>query len=45
MKKRDKQLERFGRVVEDLVMLYLMFACVWSICHIVGEIFAKLGVG
>lgn len=38
------QKERFARVVEDMVILYLLFAAVWSLCHVVSDVFAVWGV-
>jgi hypothetical protein len=32
------------RVIEDAVVLLLMGAFCWRICHVVGGIFDKLGV-
>ena len=43
MNKRKRQ-ERFARVVEDMIAFYIMMASIWSICHLVSDIFAKLGV-
>ena len=42
--KQRRMQERFARVVEGAVMLYIMFACVWTICYLVGEILQKMGV-
>lgn len=43
MSKRKKR-DLIVRLIEDAIMLYLMFACCWSICWLVGEIFEKMGV-
>ena len=42
--KQRRMQERFARVVEGAVVLYIMFACVWTICYLVGEILTKMGV-
>ena len=34
----------FYRAVRAAVYVYLMFACLWTICWLVGEIFQKMGV-
>ena len=44
MSKR-KRRDRIVRIIDTLVYLYLMYACLWAICHIVGEILQKMGVG
>ena len=44
MNKR-KRRDLIVRLIEDAIMLYLMFACGWTICWLVGEILTKLGVG
>ena len=38
------EYDRFCRVVEDTVMLYLLIAGVWSLCYAVSFIFDKWGV-
>lgn len=43
MNKR-KRRDLIVRLIEDAICLYLMFACCWSICRIVGEILEKMGV-
>lgn len=35
---------RFVKVVEDAVILYLLFAAVWSLCSVVGKLFSVWGV-
>ena len=45
MRKRNRQQERFCRVVEFCVKLYVLFAFLWTICYLVGEILDKMGVG
>lgn len=45
MKRRERRLLRFARVVEGAVMLYLLFAVVWTLCYAVGDIFRAMGVG
>jgi len=42
--KDRKMQERFAQIVESAVALYIMFACVWTICYLVGEILQKMGV-
>lgn len=42
--KRRRKLDWVARLIENAVYLYIMFACLWSICWLVGEIFQKLGV-
>lgn len=37
--------DRFMRVFGFCLKLYLVFACVWTICYLVGEILEKMGVG
>ena len=44
-KARERRLRIFAKVVEDAVFVYLMYAGIWAIGHIVSEIFVKLGVG
>lgn len=35
----------FYRGVRAAVYVYIMFACLWTICWLVGEILQKMGVG
>lgn len=35
----------FFKIVDYALWIYIMFACLWTICWLVGEIFEKLGVG
>lgn len=44
MSKKSKKRDRIVKLIEDAVVLYLMFACVWTIGYLVSEILAKLGV-
>lgn len=37
--------ERFARIVEFCVKLYILFALLWAICWLAGEILQKMGVG
>lgn len=37
--------ERVARLVENAVMLYLMFASCWALAHIVSGALNLLGVG
>ena len=39
------ELERLGRAIEDLVILYLLFSSVWSLCRVVGNALFWMGVG
>jgi len=32
-------------LIDTAVYLYIMFACFWTICYLVGEILEKMGVG
>ena len=32
------------RAIEDAIVLLLMGACIWTICYLVSEILAKMGV-
>ena len=43
--KRSRMQERFARIVEFFVKLYILFALLWTICYLVGEILSKMGVG
>ena len=43
MSKRRKRRDLIVRVIEDAIVLYLMFVCVWVICWLVGEILTKMG--
>jgi mannonate dehydratase len=38
------EMEGDRKLVEDAIVLYLMFACVWTIGYLVSEIFTKMGV-
>ena len=33
------------KLIEDAIVLYVLFALVWTICWQVGDIFTKMGVG
>lgn len=44
MSKRRRRRDWIVRLIEDAIMLYLMFACMWAICWLVGEILTKMGV-
>lgn len=35
----------FFKIVDYALWLYIMYACLWSICYLVGEILTKMGVG
>ncbi len=35
----------FYRAVRAAVYVYILFACLWTICYLVGEILEKMGVG
>lgn len=45
LKKSQYFRDLFDKVVRTAVWLYIMFACLWTICWLVGEIFSKIGVG
>lgn len=36
--------ERFCRIIEDAVLLYLLFAGLWTLCRVVGNILQVWGV-
>ena len=42
--KSRRMQERFAKIVEGAVVLYIMIACLWTICYLVGEILQKMGV-
>ena len=42
---KRKTYYRIARIIETLVYLYVMYVGLWVVCHLVGEIFEKLGVG
>ena len=44
IKGKQAEYDRFCRIVEDIVLLYLLFAGVWSLCYAVSFIFTKWGV-
>ena len=44
LKENQEQTERFCRVAENAVMFYLMFAAIWALCYVVGNIFSWMGV-
>lgn len=33
------------KIVVNAVWVYIFFACLWTICYLVGEILQKMGVG
>lgn len=35
----------FFKIIDYAIWLYIMFAGLWTICWLVGEIFEKMGVG
>ena len=41
---REQRLRVFARIVEDVVLCYLMYAALWSLCHVVSAVFERLGV-
>lgn len=47
MKQKNKKRRRdtLFWLIETAVYLYIMFACLWTICYLVGEILQKMGVG
>ena len=36
--------ERFCHIVEYAVLFYLLFAGLWTLCHVVGDILTAMGV-
>lgn len=42
---KQEAFDRFTRIVGFCVRLYIVFACVWTICYLVGDILTKMGVG
>jgi len=43
--KRNKTQERFCRSVDFFVRFYILVAGLWTVCYLVSEILAKMGVG
>lgn len=43
MSTKAKRRNRIVKLIEDAIVLYLMFACVWTIGYLVSEILSKLG--
>ena len=43
-KARDRRLRIFAKAVEDAALCYLMYAALWSLCHVVSAVFERLGV-
>ena len=41
---RNKKRSTIEWIIETIIYLYIMYALLWSICKIVGEIFVKMGV-
>lgn len=33
------------RAIEDFIIVFLIYAAIWSVCYVVGGIFNLLGVG
>lgn len=44
MSAKAKRRNRIVKLIEDAIVLYLMFACVWTIGYLISEIFAKMGI-
>ena len=44
MSEKAKKRRNIVRLIEDAIVLYLMFSCVWTIGYLVSDIFGKLGV-
>lgn len=42
---RRQVRELIVRAIEDALVLFLMGACIWTICTLAGEILQKMGVG
>jgi hypothetical protein len=45
MSKKDRVWKHIVQIAKWAISLYMMFACLWTICYLVGEIFTKMGVG
>lgn len=41
---KAKKRRLIVRLIEDAIVFYLMFACVWTIGYLVSEIIQKMGV-
>ena len=41
---KAKKRNRIVKLIEDAIVLYLMFAAVWTIGYLVSEILTKMGV-
>lgn len=44
MSTKAKKRNKIVKLIEDAIVLYLMFACVWCVGYLVSEILTKLGV-
>ena len=44
LKGNQAEYERFCRIVEDAVLFYLLFAGLWTLCRVVGNILQVWGV-
>lgn len=44
-KNKKRRWDTLCWLIETVVYLYIMYACLWAICHLVGEILGKMGVG
>ena len=42
---KSKRRRFIVKLIEDAIFLYIMYAGLWTICWLVGEIFQKMGVG
>ena len=40
-----KRRDLVCRIIETAVYLYIMYAGLWVVCRLVGEIFERMGVG
>lgn len=41
---KAKKRKNIVKLIEDAIVLYLMFASVWTVGYLVGEILTKMGV-
>lgn len=41
---KAKKRNRIVKLIEDAVVLYVMFALCWGICYLVSDILTKMGV-
>lgn len=41
---KAKKRKTIVKLIEDAIVLYVMFAFCWGICYLVSDIFTKMGV-